>query len=261
MRDDQETTPAHLARGVMRGQDRAALATAHAGLDGWPSPSLVQVALDLDGTPILLVSRLAEHTRNMERDARVGLLFDGTGGLDEPLTGPRVSVLGRAEPSASPRHRARFLARHPDAGMYADFGDFGVWRVAVERAQLVAGFGRIHRIAADELLLAADRVAMLAEREPAIVAHLNAEYADILRLCATALLGQPDGGGADGGGAEGGWMVTGVDPDGLDLRWGSRTARLDFECEVFDAEAVRTQLIRFSSRPRSSFKRPAPAPK
>jgi len=235
----------------MRGQDRVALATAHAGLDGWPYPSLVQVALDLDGTPILLVSGLAEHTRNMERDARVGLLFDGTGGLDAPLTGPRVSVLGRAERSEAPRHRARFLARHPDAGMYAGFGDFGVWRVAVERAQLVAGFGRIHRIAADELLPAVDRVAMLAEQEPAIVAHLNAEHADILRQCATARLGQPDGG----------WIVTGIDPDGLDLRWGSRTARLDFGCEVFDAEAVRTQLIRFSSRAQSSFKRSASAPK
>lgn len=155
--------PAAIARGVMRGVDRAVLATS---LEGWPYASLVLVAQDDDGTPLLLLSDLAEHARNLRREPRASLLFDGTSGLDEPLTGPRVTVLGEArlgearlgaveggsEPGDEARRRERFLARHPSARRYAGFGDFRLWRLAVTRAHLVAGFGRIHWIEGSRLL-------------------------------------------------------------------------------------------------------------
>jgi putative heme iron utilization protein len=137
---------------VIRAADRASLATSQ---DGWPFASLVLAALDADGTPLLLISDLAEHAKNIARESRVSLLFDGTAGLADPLTGPRVTVLGEAGRSDDPARLQRFLARHPSAELYAGFADFHLYRVAVARAHLVAGFGRIHWIEAKELLAAA----------------------------------------------------------------------------------------------------------
>ncbi len=142
--------PARLARRLLRAAESASLATIERDAGG-PYASLVLVAADQDGSPILLLSDLAEHSRNLAADDRASLLFDGTAGLEDRLTGPRLTVLGRAIASDAPSHRARFLARHPGAAQYADFGDFRFYRVAVERAHLVAGFGRIHAIAAADL--------------------------------------------------------------------------------------------------------------
>lgn len=236
-------TPAAVARRVMRGVDRAALATGQRDAGGWPYPSLVLTALDVDGSPLLLISTLADHTRNLLEDPRCGLLFDGTAGLDEPLTGPRVSVLGTAAKADDPRHRERFVARHPGAAFYAGFGDFAVWRVTVERAHLVAGFGRIHWIAGGEIVRPATEVDALAARDADVVGHMNEDHADAVRLYATVLAGQPDGD----------WRMTGVDPDGFDLRCGGRIARVPFGRPVADAEAARVELVRLVKRARQTL--------
>ena len=139
--------PAEDARALLRGARQATLATA--AHDGWPFASLVLIAHGPDGAPLLLLSDLAEHSRNIAADDRVSLLIDGTGGFDDPLSGPRLTVLGRALRSAEPDHRRRFLARHPGAAQYADFADFAVYRMAIDSAHLVAGFGSIHWITAE----------------------------------------------------------------------------------------------------------------
>ena len=110
---------------------------------GAPYASLVLVAADLDASPLLLLSDLAQHSRNIAFDPRVSLLLDGTEGHADPLAGPRLTLLGRAEAVADPRLLARFAARHPSSALYAGFADFRLYRVAVERGHLVAGFGRI----------------------------------------------------------------------------------------------------------------------
>jgi len=224
--------PAVQARRLVRAADRAALATAMA--DGaWPYASLVLVACDHDATPILLLSDLADHAKNIAADSRVSLLFDGTAGLEEPLTGARVTVLGRAERSEEPRLKARYLARHPSASRYAGFGDFAIYRVAVERAHLVAGFGRIKWMARADLLYDAGHAGELAGAEPGIVEHMNAEHADALDLCARFLLGRPAGA----------WTMTGIDPEGCDLRAGGKVARLSFAAPVKDADGARKALV------------------
>src|SRR5258707_15033312 len=131
-------------RDLVRGLDRAALATA-LPVDGghWPYASLVLVAVDHDLSPILLLSDLAEHTKAIAGDDRVSLLFDGTHGLDQPLTGPRVTLVGRAARTADPRLGRRFLARHPDAEIYAGFKDFYFYRIALGRAHMVAGLRKL----------------------------------------------------------------------------------------------------------------------
>jgi len=136
-------------RALMHAQATAAFGTL---MDGAPYVSLVLVAFDADGSPLLLLSRLAQHTRNLLTDPRVSLLFEGAAGLDDPLTGPRLTVLGSVAPCADPEALQRYLARHPSAETYAGFSDFGLYKVTIARAHYVAGFGQIRWIEAGELL-------------------------------------------------------------------------------------------------------------
>jgi hypothetical protein len=133
----------------MRAQRAAALGTL---MGGAPYVSLVLVAFDADGSPLLLLSRLAQHTKNLLADPRVSLLFDGTTGLEEPLTGPRLTVLGKVAPCSDPEALALYLARHPSAETYAGFSDFGLYKVTISRGHSVAGFGQIRWIEASALL-------------------------------------------------------------------------------------------------------------
>lgn len=260
----QETSIGTSARRLLREVDRAVLATrlAEAGntdapartgspetgedSTGWPYASLVLVAVEHDGTPLLLLSDLAEHSRNIAADGRVSLLFDGTAGRADPLTGARLTVLGRAERSSDPRQRARFLARHPGAALYAGFADFSLYRVTVERGHLVAGFGRIAWIPREDLLFDTSATTALAEREQGIIEHMNADHADALDLIAARLLER----GGDG------WRMTGVDPEGFDLRREGTVARAAFAAAVRDADTARTELVRLTREARA---RPAPA--
>jgi putative heme iron utilization protein len=136
-------------RALMRAQASAALGTL---MDGAPYVSLVLVAFDADGSPLLLLSRLAQHTKNLLADPQVSLLFDGTAGLEDPLTGPRLTVLGRAAVHPDPKALERYVDRHPSAAAYAGFSDFRLYKVAVTRAHYVAGFGQIRWIEANALL-------------------------------------------------------------------------------------------------------------
>src|SRR5215471_16269153 len=142
-----------LARRLARSCVRAALATS---LGGAPYASLVLFAVDLDASPLLLLSELAQHSRNIAFDPRVSLLLDGTEGLADPLTGPRLTLLGHARKTDDRRCLARFVSHHPAGAGYAGFRDFHLYRVAVERGHLVAGFGRIDWIDGADFLLAFD---------------------------------------------------------------------------------------------------------
>ena len=228
-------SPAVLARRLLRLVPTACLATA-ASADGWPFASLVLLATDQDGAPLLLLSNLAEHTRNLKNDPRFSLLLDGTIHLASRLTGPRLTLLGQAEPSAAPLHRRRFLARHDDAADYAGFADFAIYRLRLERAHLVAGFGPIAWIEAGDLL--APPSPALAAAETDIVRHMNEDHREALAQIATRLLALE----------EGPWRMTGLDGEGFDLACGSRTARLDFEPPVRDPESARIALTQLTRR-------------
>ena len=234
-----EETP-HSVRDLVRRLDKAALATALQQENGtWPYASLVLVAVDHDLSPILLMSDLALHTKAIAGDNRVSLLFDGTAGLDQPLTGPRVSLLGRAAPTDDVRLRARFLARHPDAAMYADFGDFRFYRVALERAHLVGGFGKIRWLTAAELMPAPPAPALI-DAEHDIVTHMNDDHSDAVGLYATKLLGLPGDG----------WRLTGIDSEGIDLRQRGVVARLALPPGVTGPEDARKALIALVAKAR-----------
>ncbi len=121
-------------------------------LEGVPYVSLVLAAPDLDGSPLLLLSDLAQHSRNIAGDPRVSLLFDDTAGLDQRLIGARLTVVGEAARCDDAQALARYVGVHPSAAQYAGFGDFRLYRVQVARGHFIAGFGRIEWISAEELL-------------------------------------------------------------------------------------------------------------
>lgn len=233
MTQAEEMKPTALGRevrGLARAADRGALASALG--DGRPYVSLVLLAWDFDGAPLLLLSDLAEHSRNLARDPRLAVLIDGTGGLADPLTGPRASLIGRAAAIRDARVLARFLARHPSAEAYAGFADFKLYRVALERAHFVAGFGRILWIEAKDLVLAGDFSA-LAGAEGAILAAMNGDRpGEIERIL---------GRGPD-------WRMTGLDPEGADFRRAGETARVEFASTVRDGEAARSELAGLARR-------------
>lgn len=221
-------------RRLIRSRDHAALGTS---LAGRPYVSLVAAACDSDASPLLLLSDLAQHTKNLATEPQISLLFEDTAGYADPLAGPRVSLLGRAEPCDDPRAMARFAARHPSSVSYAGFADFHLYRVAIDRGHLVAGFGRINWIEAAELRFSADAAA-LAAAEPDILDHMNRDHSDAIELYARRLLGR----------AETGWHMTGIDPEGFDLRSGAQTARCDFDALVLTPAAARRALVELAKR-------------
>ena len=236
--DDQpeespDQSPGEAARALIRALDAATLATALAGdgnESGWPYASLVLVACDVYASPILLISQLAEHTKNIAADNRVSLLYDGTGQKSDRLSGERVSVLGRAVRDDTPGTAARYLARHPSAEGYAGFADFAFFRVEVTRVHLVAGFGRIDWIDGPDLLFAAKPATPLAEavEEAELIADLNENHPQNVRFLAENL-------GLDGDG----WRMTGCDPEGYDLRREGEVARVGFPSPVFTQDQAR----------------------
>ena len=229
-------SPAATARRLLRSLDRATLATSR---EGWPYASLVLAAVDQQARPLLLLSNLAEHTKNLKRDPRASLLFDGTAGLDDPLTGARVTVLGEVAPVEDPALLARYTRRHPSAAAYAGFADFHLYRLEPSRAHLVAGFGRIDWVERDALVGPSSEV--LAEIEASVLEHMNRDHAEAIGLYATRLLGLKGSGS----------LLTGVDPEGADLRCGKDVARLDFPAPVGDAEAVRKALAELAREARA----------
>ncbi len=229
-------------RDLIRGVDRAALACALPDASGSrPYASLVLTAVDHDLSPLLLLSDLAEHSKAIAADPRICLLFDGTAGLDQPLTGSRVSLVGRAEPTDDERLKCRYLAHHPDAAIYAGFRDFRFYRMTVERAHLVAGFGKIRWLERTDLQAGMPSSALMAA-EAEIVAHMNQDHAEAIGLYASKLLGLPGEG----------WVMTGIDSEGIDLRLRGKVARLALPQAVVDAGSARKALVALVAKARSA---------
>lgn len=244
---DQKVSPGDIIRGLMRSASQVSLSTALArDGSGRPYASLALVALDHDASPLLLLSDLADHTANLKTRPELALLFDGTSGYRDPLAGPRASVLGAVEVVDDARLLRRFIRRHPGAEFYAGFKDFHLYRLQVEMAHLVAGFGAIHWVEAADVLFDATPAAALAAAEEDIVTHMNEDHADAIALIATRILGCPDG--SD----DAPWILTGVDPEGCDLRCGNDFARAGFDKTAYDAERARVELVRLTKRARQT---------
>jgi putative heme iron utilization protein len=211
---------------------------------GDPYCSLVNLASHPDGSPILLISRLAVHTRNILADARVSLMLDERASGD-PLEGARIMLAGRAEMAGNDdvrNLRRRYLNAHPPAEAFADFQDFSFYRIKPSGTHLVAGFGRIADLAPAQFLTPIDDAGALLEAEQRAVDHMNADHRDAMNLYATRLLGAE---AAD-------WRCTGCDPDGLDMQAGAKTLRLDFPRRIVTPAALRHVLKELADQARAA---------
>lgn len=235
--------PRAIARTLLRATRAATLATLDRNT-GYPFASLVNVATDVDGSPLILVSRLATHTANLEADGRASLLLAETGKGDA-LAHPRLTVLGTfgilaRDGADDARVRRRFLARHPKSELYAGFPDFAFWRMQVVSAHLNGGFARAADLAATDILTEVSDASALIEAEEGAIAHMNGDHAEACRLYATRLLGASDGL----------WRCVAIDPDGLELQQNQTALRLAFPWRVSGPAELRAVLKQLADQAR-----------
>jgi putative heme iron utilization protein len=240
MQPTPDFKPALAAKKLLREGRSGALGTLMPG-SGDPYCSLVNVATAADGAPLLLISRLAVHTKNVLADARVSLMIDERKEGD-PLQGARVMLMGTAAATQDPDARRRYLDRQPEAEMFAGFADFAFYRVALKAAHLVAGFGRIVDLKPQDILTEIGDAAELVAAEPDILAHMNGDHAEACRLYATKLLGAPDGE----------WRCVGCDPEGLELQQGRTALRLAFPQRVRAPGVLRQVLKQMAEQARAA---------
>jgi heme iron utilization protein len=243
MQPSPDFDAARLARSLLRRSRQGALATLTPG-SGDPYCSLVNVASHPDGSPILLISRLALHTRNLLGDARLSLMLDERAEGD-PLEGSRIMLAGLAEQASGDGVailRRRYLNAHPSSEVFVDFKDFSFFRIRPTGAHLVAGFGRIVDLKPEQFLTDISDAASLLEAEQGVLDHMNADHREAMTLYATKLLGAKS---AD-------WRCTGCDPEGIDLQAGSITLRLDFPRRIVTPAALRQVLKQFADQARAA---------
>ena len=242
MQQSEHFDSSRLTRLLLRKSRQGALATLMAGR-GDPYCSLVNVASHPDGIPILLISRLAVHTKNILADSRVSLMLDERVAGDS-LEGARIMVAGRAEElsgEAATLARRRYLAVHPSAEAFADFKDFAFFRIAPSGLHLVAGFGRIIDLKPEQFLTDIADASDLLEAEASAVEHMNEDHREAMNLYATKLLGAE---AAD-------WRCTGCDPEGMDMQAEGRTLRLEFPERVKTGTELRKILVRLAGEARA----------
>jgi putative heme iron utilization protein len=238
-------TPAEEARTLMAATNVGALATLT--LEGDPWGSIVTYGLLADGAPVLCVSRLAEHGRNLDADPRASLVVSAPVDEAYPLSGGRVTVAGRAR---RPRNddeaaaaRAAHLAAVPSAELYVDFGDFSLWLLEVQRVRWVGGYGRM--ASADAAAYAAAQPDPVAAGAPGAVAHLNDDHADALLAMARAFTGYTDATAAS---------CTSADRYGLDLMLetprGRAAARVGYASPITSPGGLRAATVDLARRAR-----------
>jgi putative heme iron utilization protein len=233
-----------IAKNLMRTARSGALAT-NDPAGGFPFASLVAVATDLDGSPLILTSQLSIHTKLLEADNRCSLLLSASGKGDS-LAHPRVTLLAQAKrlergSTEGDRVRRRYLAHQPKASLYVDFPDFSFWRLDVTAASLNGGFGRAYRMERSDVLTSLDGMADLIEMEAGAVEHMNEDHADAVALYAARLCGA----------REGAWRLSGIDPEGLLLALGDEIVRLTFPEPLKSAAELRPLLVRLAQEARS----------
>jgi len=233
------------AKTLLRQARFGALAVIEPGT-GHPLASRVGVATDVDGTAIILVSKLSAHTGAILADPRCSLLVGETGKGD-PLAHARMTLVCHATQlergtDGHARAERRYLNRNPKAKLYVDLGDFSFFRLDVERASLNGGFGKAYLLTRGDLILEGPVVDDLALSEQRAIDHMNDDHLDAISNYARHFAK------ADGSG----WIMTGLDVDGFDIACGDETRRIFFSAPLNDATEMRMKLVEMAKEARAS---------
>jgi len=222
------------ARKFLHNTRSAVLSTHSARFDGYPFGSIAPFVLDHEGNPLILISTIAEHTKNIHQNPRVSLIaFDPA--ASDMQAGGRLTLLGNAvvADKQDGALRARYLRYFPTAAQYFDMHDFLFHRITVEQARFIGGFGNIHWIAGADLHSPANH---LAEQESDILEHMNTDHAGSLLAYCRHVHGLE---------AKEAVMV-GIDTDGFDVRADGSLLRFNFETPITNAQEARVALVDLS---------------
>jgi putative heme iron utilization protein len=225
------------ARVYLRRHHGGALSTISKRFAGHPFGSVVPYALDHEAQPVILISRLAEHTKNIEGDARVSLLVNDPAG--DIQAGGRLTLIGNAARADGGLEalQARYLNYFPDAARLFALGDFALYQIRPLQLRWIGGFGDIQWISAEAYAPPANR---LASEEQDILTHMNADHAHNLRDFCRHFHGRTA--------VEA--RIAGIDCDGFDVRADGELVRFDFELPVTDAVAARAALVAMARQAR-----------
>ena len=238
MNDTTGDNVAREARLVLRAARAGTLATVQ---DGQPLASLITPATAPDGSVVMLLSDLSEHTRHLRADPRCAVMVAGPATTANAQTAPRLTLTGTATIDPDPALHARWVALHPYAAFYAGFGDFNLWRLRAVAGQFIGGFARAFRIEPADLVLDPAAVAAVAAAAPGVIAHCNADHPDALEAIAAAA-----------GHAGPGWHMAACDIDGCDLARGDRVVRIAWPAPVDGGHAIRKALIHLAGAARNA---------
>jgi len=225
------------ARQFLRSTHNGILSTISAKFEGYPFGSVAPFVLDYDGRPLILISTLAEHTRNIDANCKVSLLVFSA--AEDLQANARLTLIGDAEriDKNDPLLRARYLRYFPSAEQYFAAHDFYFYRIQIRQARYIGGFGKISWVASKEL---ASPPNQLADLEVGVLEHMNTDHADSLLVYCKHFHG------LDAVSAE----MLGIDTDGFDVfaknQSGERILRFNFEQPISDAQSVRAALVAMS---------------
>lgn len=223
------------ARRLLNHQSMGVLSTHSVDVEGYPFGSIAPFVIDYDGEPVLLISDIAQHTRNIKRNNKVSLtVFDQ--GTDDPQASSRLTWIGDAE-SVNPSDtaiRLRYLRYFPAAESYFETHDFSFYRIRLQRARFIGGFGEIYWV---------EPGAMLArnpfhEAESRIVEHMNQDHQQALFHYCERWKGVTAVAVA----------MTGIDGEGFDMLADRRKLRIDFDTPIHTAEEARAVLVSLAKR-------------
>ena len=226
-------SPAWAVRRLLRAARAATLATS---AQGQPFASLVTPACTADLSLLMFLSDLSEHTRHLRSDPRCSLMMCGSAAEANPQTAPRVTVTGLAEVVDVPALKARYLAVHPYASLYAGFADFNLWRIKPLNALFVGGFARAVRLKSADMTPEPEAVTAIAVAEAGILAHCNQDHPTAL----AAIAREP-----------GEWRMVTADVDGCDLAVADRAVRIHWAAPVASPGEIRSELVRLAREARA----------
>ncbi len=249
--DPNVRTPSHAerVRTLLASHGTGTLSTVALDPAGYPYGTFVTYAMD-GARPIFLVSRIAEHTKNLAADGRASLLVHESGKAD-PLANARVTLVGRVsrlERAASSTARAAFLAAHPYAESFVDFDDFDFHALDVDALRYIGGYGRMSWVSADEYRDATpDPIAAVAR---GILEHMNDDHADALVLYCRAFSRAKDAERAE---------MTAIDRYGFEMTaygpFGRGPVRLAFDAPIENAKHARERLVAMVGAARAALGR------
>ncbi len=232
---------ARKARALLRRSPVGVLSTWSQTMPGYPFGSLAPFVMTHEGRPLLYVSRLAEHTRNLAADARACLTVSEAGAAPAQALG-RASLLGEVRQASEAEHAAladRYFALFPEQRDYEALGDFAFWWLEPVRVRWIGGFGEIAWIEPEEWLLPSPDWQL---GEAGIVSHMNEDHRDALLAMARA---------RDPRATEDAILLA-CDAEGFHLRSAGAVCWIPFDRSCQTANEVRAEMVRLTREARTS---------